>query len=228
MKQICALLSCILAITLSLAGQVPGSDPAREENRQATAETEGSSAPKGFYNTTVGFLIGTYKSPDSRFGEVYGDKTSLQYGLNLSRTLFDIKGFQIDLSFEARAFRKTGKATLSGEATKISMIPLTLAGRLSFPTKHIIPFVGAGIDWYNYKEESVLANTSGWATGNNYQAGVLIVVPNAEYLKVKVYYKYTNVTATENEIDVKLGGSEFGVGLSYGFNFLNKAVLTIR
>jgi outer membrane protein W len=228
MKQIQALLGSILLITLSLAGQVPGSDPAGEENRQATAENEGSSMAVGFFNTTVGFLIGTYNSPDSRFGEVYGDKTSLQYGLNLSRILFDIKGFQIDLSLEARALRRTGKATLSGDEAKFTMIPLTLAGRLQYRTKYIIPFVGAGLDWYNYKEESVLANTSGWARGYDIQAGLLIVVPGADYLRVKVYFKHTDVTATENEIDVKLGGSEYGIGLSFGFNFLDKAVLIIR
>jgi outer membrane protein W len=228
MKQICTLLSFILAITLSLAGQVPGSDPASEENRQAATETGGSSMPVDFFNTTVGFLIGTHKSPDNRFGEVFGDKTSLQYGLNLSRILFDLKGFQIDLSLEARLLRRTGKATLSGDATKLSMFPLTLAGRLQYQTKYVTPFVGAGLDWYNYKEESVLANTSGWARGYDIQAGLLIVVPGADYLRVKVYFKHTDVTATENEIDVKLGGSEYGVGLSFGFNFLNKAVLIFR
>jgi len=228
MKQICALLSFILAITLSLAGQVPGSNPAGEENRQAATETGGSSMPLGFFNTTVGFLIGTHKSPDNRFGEVYGNKASLQFGLNLSRILLDMKGFQIDLSLEARLLRRTGKATLSGEGTKITMIPLTVAGRLQYRTKYIVPFIGAGIDWYNYKEESVLADTSGWATGYDLQAGVLIVVPGADSLKVKLYFKHTDVTATENEIDVKLGGPEFGIGLSYGFNFLDKAALIIR
>jgi opacity protein-like surface antigen len=228
MKQICALLSFILAITLSLSGQAPGSGPASEENRQAATETGGSSMPAGFFNTTIGILFGSYKSPDSRFGEVYGDKTSLQFGLNLSRILLDMKGFQLDLSLEARLLRRTGKATLSGEATKITMIPLTLAGRLQYRMKYVVPFIGAGMDWYNYKEESALADTSGWARGYDLQAGVLIIVPGADSLRIKLYFKHTDVTATENEIDVKLGGPEFGVGLSYGFNFLNKAAFIIR
>lgn len=203
--------------------------PVRKEGvSETTGKIEGSEVPPGFFNTTVGLLIGSYKSPDSRFKEVYGDKTSFQYGLNLSRILFDIKGFQVDVSLEARAYGITGKATLSGDETKFRMIPVTFAGRLLFQTKYIIPFAGGGIDWYHYNEESVLANTSGWARGNHFQVGMYIVVPNADYLRVKLYYKYTRVTATANEIDVKLGGPEYGVGLSFGFNFLNGGALVIR
>jgi opacity protein-like surface antigen len=220
MKQICAALIAVLAITLSLAGQA--SAP------KTTAETAGPAMPPGFFNTTVGFTIGTYKSPDSRFNEVYGANTSSQFGLNLSRTLLDYRGFQVDLSLEARTLSKTGQATLSGEEAKISLMPLTAAGRLLYRTKYIIPFIGAGGDRYHYKEESAIANTSGWANGYHFQGGVYIVVPGADSLRVELYYKYTKVTATANEISVQLGGPEYGIGLSFGFNILNKAAVMVR
>jgi hypothetical protein len=127
MKPIGKTLCVFFAITLSLAGQT--SVP------KTTAETEGPAMLPGFFNTTVGFTIGTYKSPDSRFNEVYGANTSLQFGLNLLRTLIDIRGFQVDLSLEARTLSKTGKATLSGEEAKLSLIPLTAAGRLLYQAK---------------------------------------------------------------------------------------------
>jgi hypothetical protein len=211
--------------------QKPAEDvkPAPKEEMVASApESEGTAMPVGFWNTTIGFLIGSHKSPDSRFREVYGNKTAIQYGIDLSRSLFYYKGVELDASLEARAFSTTGKATLGGEEAKFSMIPLTLAGRILVQTKYIIPFVGAGGDWYHYKEESVLANTSGWANGFHVQGGVFIVVPGAASLRVKLYYKYTKVTATANEIAVKLGGSEYGLGLSFGFNILNGAAVVIR
>ncbi len=228
MKRISAAFVAILVISVSLAGQVPASGPAGGEARATNPETESAASLPGFYNTTVGILIGTHKSPDSRFGEVFGDKTSLQFGLDLSRTLFYLKGFEVDVSFEARSITKTGQATLSGDETKLSMVPLTVAGLLLYPTKYVIPFVGAGGDWYHYSEKSVLANTAGWASGYHYQGGLFIVIPGLEALRVKVYYKYTKVSETANDITVKLGGPEYGIGVNYGFNFLNEAALVVR
>jgi hypothetical protein len=201
--------------------------PAAKEEAPETA-AKGLEYPPGFYNTTAGFMIGTYKSPDEGYKEVYGTQTDVQFGINLSRTLLYLKGFQFDLSFEARLFSKTGKSTRSGDEAKFRMIPLTLAGRLLYQTKYVIPFLGGGIDWYNYKEDSVVASTSGSATGYHFQAGVFIAIPSLDALRVKLYYKYTKVTATENEIDVQLGGPEYGIGLSFGFNILNKAAFIIQ
>jgi hypothetical protein len=200
----------------------------KEEAPEAGVEAESLENPPGFYNTTAGFTIGTYKSPDDRFKEVYGDQTNVQLGINLSRTLLYLKGFQLDISFEARILSLTGKSTLSGDEAKFRMIPLTLGGRLLYQTKYIIPFLGGGLDWYNYKEDSVLASTSGSASGYHFQGGVFVVIPNLDCLRVKLYYKYTKVSATENEIDVQLGGPEYGIGLSFGFNFLNKVAFIIQ
>ncbi|OGD20234.1 MAG: hypothetical protein A2W03_07985 [Candidatus Aminicenantes bacterium RBG_16_63_16] len=181
-----------------------------------------------FYNTTVGLMGGSYKNDSERFGEVYGSGTSIQFGLNLSRTLLYVKGFHLDVSGEARLVSKSGKATLSGDEAKIRIYPLTVAALLMFDTKYIIPFAGYGRDWFNYKETSALADTSGSASGDHFQGGLFIIIPGLENLRLKLYYKHTRVTATENEIEVKLGGPEFGFGVSYGFNFLNGAALVIR
>ncbi len=205
----------LLGMSLSLAAQAP-------------AQTEAASLSAGYYNTTVGILLGTHKSPDSRFQEVYGSGTSLQFGIDLSRNLVDLHGFQVDLSLAARSLSKTGQATLSGDEAKLSMVPLTVGGLLLYRTKYVIPFVGGGGDWYHYSEKSVLANTSGWAGGYHYQGGLYIVVPGADYLRIKVYYKYTKVTGTANDISVELGGPEYGIGVGYGFNFLNAAALVLR
>jgi len=200
----------------------------KEEVETPAAEAEGPMIGPGFYNTTAGIMIGTYKNDSGRFDEVYGSGTAIQYGINLSRMLLYFRGFQLDISGEARTLSKTGQSTLSEDEAKFSMIPLSLAGRLLFQTKYVIPFVGFGADWFNYSEKSVLADSSGSASGYHFQAGVFIVVPGRDYLRVKLYYKFTRVTATENEIEVQLGGPEYGIGVSYGFNILNKAAFIIR
>lgn len=205
----------------------PAPKPAPQAAPPASEPAKPAARPS-FYNTTVGVMAGSYRSDSSRFREVYGSGTSVQFGLNLSRTLLYYGGLQLDVSVEARMVSKTGKATVLGQETKIKMYPISLAGRLLYQTKYVIPFVGYGADWYNYKETSSLANTSGSASGDHFQGGLYVIIPGQESLRIKIYYKYTRVTARENGIDVKLGGPEFGLGVSYGFNFLNKAVLNIQ
>ena len=125
-------------------------------------------------------MIGTYKSPDEGYKEVYGTQTDVQFGVNLSRTILYLKGFQFDLSFEARLLSITGKSTLSGDEAKFRMIPLTLGGRILYQTKYVIPFFGGGLDSYNYKEDSVVASTSGSASGYHFQGGVFVVIPGLD------------------------------------------------
>lgn len=190
-----------------------------------------ASEPKarpGFANTAIGLMAGSYRSDSSRFREVYGSQASAQFGLNLSRTLLSFKGFHLDISGEARLVSKTGKSTLTGGEAKIKMYPLSLAGLLMFDIKSFTPFVGYGGDWFNYKETSPLANSSGWASGDHFQGGLSFVIPGQHSLRLKIYYKFTRVKATERGIEVKLGGPEYGVGLSFGFGFLSRAGFFVR
>lgn len=199
------------------AKEAPAREPAPER-----------AEPEGFYNTTVGFTVSSYQIPDANFKDVYGNEAQMVYGLNLSRTLLRAQGFQVDASGEIRFYSKSGVSTLDQTPTKFSMTPISLAGRLLYQTKYIIPFVGAGADWYSYKEESTLApaTITGNASGWHYQAGIYFVVPTLDFLRVKLYYKFTKVKALENGISVDLGGNEYGIGLSFGFNFLKEAIIS--
>jgi len=197
--------------------------PARRE--KAPAETAGESWPAGFYNMTFAVFGGSYSSPSPDFKDVYGGETALQYGVNLTRTLLNAKGFQVDATFELRTFSKTGKATLSGDEAKFSMTPITIGGRILYQAKYVMPFIGFGADFYKYEETSALANTSGSANGAHFQAGLYVIFPKVEFLRLKIYYKYTKVTAAADGFNVGLGGPEYGFGLTFGFNVLKKAML---
>jgi hypothetical protein len=170
--------------------------------------------------------VASYKIPDTNYGEVYGPEAAPIYGLNLSRTLVSLGNFQIDISAEARLYKKTGAATVSLEEAKFTMFPIiSIAPRLLFQTKYALFFAGGGPDFYSYKEESVLATTTGSKTGYHVQAGVYLIPPTINFLRVKLFYKFTKVKALENGYEVELGGNEYGVGLCFGFNFLNGALI---
>jgi len=214
----------------------PATPPLEPKPIQAVKEAK-TAAPKeeqeseetkypGFFNTTIGFTVGTYQNPSSDFREIYGSETDLQYGLNLTRTLGYYQGLQLDASLGVRTYSKNGSSTLDQTPTKFSMTPITLAGHILYQTKYGLPFVGIGKDWYSYKEESTLANTSGSTSGWHYELGVYIIIPKIDYLRIKLYYKFTKATTTENDISIDLGGNEYGLGVSFAFNFLNKGVLT--
>ncbi len=196
--------------------------PAVEE---APAAAEEKPWPQGFYNMSFAVFGGTYSNTGQDFTDVYGSETSLQYGLNLTRTLLYAGGFQVDATAELRTFSKTGKATLTGDESTFSMTPFAIGGRILYQTKYVMPYLGFGADFYSYEETSALHNTTGTANGAHFQAGLYVIFPKVEWLRLKLYYKYTKITAAEEGIDVMLGGPQYGVGIAFGFNVLKPATL---
>lgn len=205
--------------------------PVREQPAQIVkpvetpAETEPGKTPEGFMNTMIGFNIGTYQIPSDRFKEIYGAAATPTFGLSLSRTFVQYKDFSLDVEWGIRFYSKTGAATLSQEPATFKMTPISLAARLNYQAKFFQMFVGYGLDWYSYTETSTIANTTGNANGSHFIAGIYLIPPVLDgMIRVKAYYKFTKVTASSNGIDVDLGGNEYGMGLSFGFNIFQKAV----
>ena len=87
-----------------------------------------------------------------------------------------------------------------------------------FLTKPVIPFAEVGWDYFPYREESPVYTTSGSALGFHLQAGVFIPLKVLKSLKVKLYLRYSRVKTEENDLEVNLGGIEYGMGLVYGLN----------
>jgi len=192
-------------------------EPRKPEKVRETEFVEEIKKEK-FLNTMIGVSLGSYTLSSDRFGEVYGTGGSSIYGFHLSRILFSRQSFHLGLSLEARLFSKTGASTVTLEEAKFTLKPTSLALRGFYETKFIILFVGAGLDSYVYKEESAIHSTSGSVMGNHIQAGAFLRIPQLDSLRLKVFYKTTKVTTTEDEIEVDLGGKEFGVSLSFWFN----------
>lgn len=205
--------------------------PVREQPVQTVkpvetpAETGTGETGQVYANTMVGFQMGSYQIPSERFKEIYGADAVQTFGLSLSRTFVQYQNFSLDAEWGIRFYSKDGAATLSQETATFKMTPISLAARLNYQTKYFQVFVGYGLDWYSYTETSAVANTTGNANGHHFTAGVYLIPPVLDgMLRLKAYYKFTKVTATSNGIDVDLGGNEYGVGLSFGFNLFRKAV----
>ncbi|MGB8953143.1 MAG: AMIN domain-containing protein [Candidatus Aminicenantales bacterium] len=176
-------------------------------------------------NTMIGISVGSYKISDERFQEVYPGSSAI-YGFHLSRVLFSCQDIDFDLSLEAKIFSKTGASTVTLEESKFSITPISIGARCLWNSKYLILFVSIGKDFYSYKETSLLYPSPGYiegnASGNYFQGGAYFRIPGLDALRVKLYYKSTKVLTTENEIEVNLGGNEYGVCLSYGFNLFKR------
>jgi hypothetical protein len=200
----------------------------QEKPAESIAETGTGEGRTGFANTMIGIDTSSYQIPDSNFTRIYGTDVPMIFGFSLSRKLIQVEGFSLDVEGSLRFYSKTGASTLSQEATTFKINPMwSLAGRLNYEWKYFQFFAGGGIDWYSYSETSTIANTTGKANGSHFTAGIYLIPPVLDsMLRVKIYYKFTKVTALSNGISVELGGNEYGVGLSFGFNFLKQGVLS--
>jgi hypothetical protein len=174
-------------------------------------------------NTRFGVILGKYTVSDDLFDQIFGASGAI-YGFELSRVLWSHKNLNFALSFDVRRFSRVGSSTVSMEETKFSLVPLTFSGIFLVNTKHVVPFIGAGLDIYNYKEEIATQEISGSATGLHFKLGLFFKIPKLESLSVKIYLKGTSVTAKEEDVEIDLGGFEFGVGLSFSFDVLKKAM----
>lgn len=161
---------------------------------------------------TFEFYLGRYEIPDSRFKSVYEPGGDIR-GLFLSSSL--PLGF--DFYAEIKEFNKTGKLTYTLEETKFLLIPLTLGIRYVYPGGILMPYLGGGADFYFYYESNAIAKTMNIVSGAHLLTGIYIQFGRNSPVRLNGRIKFTRLKAREGEIEVELGGFEYGAGLAIAF-----------
>lgn len=179
-----------------------------------------------FVNTVFNFSLGSYKISDELFQEIY-EGSGMMYGIELSRMILRASNFRLDLAVAGRRYSKMGLSTITQEETKFRMTPISFGLRLFWNTKFIAPYIGGGIDLHNYKEESNLGEVSGSTTGTHFQGGIYLKIPQVKFLMLNLYVKLYNAKATEQDVEIDIGGTEFGVAIALGFDLLKKAAIIL-
>lgn len=124
-----------------------------------------------------------------------------------------------------RVFVDNGTTYPLGIPVRITLRPIDLIGGWRIEAKSIQPYVGGGVTFMSYKEESDFSvssdNVDEQKTGGVFLAGV--DVPLGRYLRVGGEYRYRAVTGVLGEGGVsavlgedQLGGSTFAVRASVG------------
>lgn len=170
-------------------------------------------------NTLIGLSFGKYVVTSDRFQKIYR-KEHYIYGLDLTRIIIARKQHNLALSFEVKHFSKTGASTFTNTESKITIVPFSLSARYMYQINNFIPYIGFGLDYYKYKEESELHDTSDHTGGYHIQWGLYFQIPWIKAIKVEAHMKYTQAYTSENGITVDLGGFEYGISLVFGFDWL--------
>jgi hypothetical protein len=161
---------------------------------------------------TFEFYLGRYKIPDSRFKAVYEPGGGIR-GLFLSSSL--PLGF--DVYAEIKEFHKTGKLTYTLEETNFLLVPLSLGVRYIYPGGILMPYIGGGADFYFYYESNSIAKTMNIVSGAHLLTGIYLQFGRNSPVRLNGRIKFTKLKAREGEIEVELGGFEYGVGLAIAF-----------
>lgn len=180
---------------------------------------------EGTKNTLLKIFAGIYNIQDDRFKNIYqGDRYI--YGLGLSRKVYSSNQHNFFLSLDFRFYSKKGKSTVTKEDTKFILNPISMGGAYLLTTKVVFPFAEIGLDYFPYKEESVIHSTSGSVWGFHLQGGILVPLKFFKPLNAKIYLRYSTAKKIENDFTVNLGGIEFGLGIVYELDLFKYLTLS--
>jgi hypothetical protein len=161
----------------------------------------------------LGLVFEQFDIKDSNIGTFYKTTKNIP-GIELSIRTFST----LDFYLSATVFKDTGETAILKKGITFKMIPITVGFRYRFKKmKFVEPFVGAGINFYSYKEDNpeFLGNASDSAMGFNIQGGAYFHAH--KFILGELFFRYNMVKDTFETQDIDLGGAEFGVGLVFKF-----------
>ena len=159
----------------------------------------------------VGGSVGYYSVADSKYKNTYGSG-HLMYGVFLSCDLmrnFELRG-------EVGYFKDKGEMTLTKEEIKFSIIPVVLGMRVKLiEIKNLEPYLGAGVNFYSFKEIARIGDTSDSTIGFHVEGGSYIALGQKFHIDLNL--RYVKADAKPYDETLKLGGFKAGVGVGYSF-----------
>lgn len=166
----------------------------------------------------VGLMGGFQFMHASRLQDVYGKSspfTGVETFFKLPLNSRDRVGVSLGFRFIS------DKGENDYQQSRLEITPITLS--VFYLRKYGIfsPFVGLGVDHYNYSENSPetigqpLYSRKTW--GGHIQAGTYIHLTS--FFSLKFYIGYYSARFKESGTDINLGGNGYGVALAYYFRF---------
>jgi hypothetical protein len=171
--------------------------------------------PAAAPNAWLGILGGRFAPSDSVFKEVYGT-SGLALGLSAGRELYRSGDFSLAAGLEVRRFAKSGGSTISGTASRLTLIPIAAGLEAAVRRSVVGLWLGGGADWIFYSEDSEWILSRGSAFGFHFAGGVFLEPASGPILKI--YIRWSKATKAMAGFDVGLGGTEIGAALLFRFD----------
>jgi biotin carboxyl carrier protein len=172
----------------------------------------------------AGLTFARFSINDKNMRDFYADWFKNIPGIELSiHTMHNI-----DVWLSGKIFNEDQQTTYFEAPIKFKLLPLAVGLRYRFPKYGFVePFVGAGLNFYSYKEsvgnESDLGDTKDSATGFHFQGGTYFHLKRVRLMLGEIFLKYNIVKKTLTELlpdgtdKLDLGGFEMGIGLLVKF-----------
>lgn len=168
-------------------------------------------------NNQLEIAYGKFSMTDARYKKVYKSGREM-WSLEIFRKFIGPEDHSLGLSAGYRYFTKSGSATITQESTRLTFHNTFLALRYIIRLGFLLPWLEAGIDRVDFKENSSIIVSSGAAVGYHIQGGVFIRIPKIRHVKIKISARHTSAVKERNGIKADLGGFEVNIGIAFGFN----------
>jgi hypothetical protein len=159
----------------------------------------------------AGGSVGYYSVADSIYRDTYGSG-NFMFGVFLSYDFmrnFELRG-------EINYLKDSGEMTLTKEEIEFSLLPIVLGARIKLmEVRNLSPYVGAGVDFYSFREKARIGDTSDSTLGYHIEGGCYISFGQRFYFDVNL--RYVKADAKPFDETFKLGGFKVGIGGGYSF-----------
>lgn len=176
------------------------------------AAAPAASVERTFPRVHVGGLFGSYGIDSRDFADIYGG-SGLISGAEIALFPLTTKIVSLGLSGALRSYSKEGASTYTKDPTTLTLKFTSVSIVAAFGGRDVAPYLAYGSDNVSFKETSEFHEISDSTNGSHLEAGVYLF-PGIDFLSAKVYARYLKATATIENVEVKLGGMEFGIGIN--------------
>ena len=154
---------------------------------------------------------GSYFNPtDQIFSEIYGN--GMIWGGELAFGISDRIGIWAGGDY----FSKVGKLIFTEEETKVRIAPLTAGAKYFLPLGgRLIPYVGSGLGYFQYKETNSIKTVEKGAIGFIVRAGLVFKLGAPFFMDIQGTWSTCSVRPLD--VQANLGGFSAGVGLGLEF-----------
>ena len=153
---------------------------------------------------------GSYFRPtDQFFRDIYGNGTS--WGGELGFRFTERIGVWAGGDY----FSKVGKLIFTEEETKVRIAPLTAGAKYYLSLGKLMPYVGAGLGYFQYKETNSIGTVEKGDIGFLVRAGFIFKLGAAFFMEIQGAWSTCSVQPLE--VKANLGGFSAGIGLGLEF-----------